>query len=85
MGFKQIVLHSPLGRRKFLVSGVSTLLMILISPVLKLLGRTANSKDFCSREPVRLLEIAQKYGAEFGGGDVFRMSEIKKGGNNVCI
>jgi len=62
------------------MSGVSTSLLILIFPVLKLFGRTAHSQDFCSREPDRLLEIAQKYGAEFGGGDAFRMSEIRKKG-----
>ena len=85
MGFEQITLHSPLGRRKFLISGVSTFLLILISPVLKLFGRTNHSKDICSGDPDRLLGIVQKYGAEFGGKNVFWLSNIKNGGQNVRI
>jgi len=85
MGLKQITFKSPLGRRQFIKSGVSTFLSILILPVMKLFSREDHAEDLCSRKPERLLEIAQKYGAEFGGEDVFHMSEIKKGGQNVSI
>ena len=70
MGIKQITLHSLLGRRKFLLSGASTFLMILVFPVLKLFGRPGHAKDICNRESERLFDIVQKYGAEFGGKNV---------------
>ncbi len=63
----------PMGRRKFIISGVLTSLSILILPVLKLFGRSDFSRACCPREPDELLEIASKYGAEFGGDE------------NVCI
>ncbi len=85
MGLKQKIFNLPLGRRKFLISGVWTSLLILISPVLNLFGRTNHSKDIPCGELDRLVEIAQKYGVEFGGEDVFRMSITTKGGQNVRI
>jgi len=70
MGFKKITLHSPLGRRKFLLSGASTFLMILVFPFLKLFGRIGHAKNISNRESEGLFDIVQKYGAEFGGKNV---------------
>lgn len=65
MDYKHITLQSSFCRRKFLLSGISASLLILIFPVLKLFGQAVHSRIFCSREPDKFLEIVQKYGAEF--------------------
>ncbi|MFC2168553.1 hypothetical protein ACFLRW_06155 [Acidobacteriota bacterium] len=85
MGLKLINFNSPWGRRQFIKSGVSIFLSILILPVRNVFSRNDQTVDSFNREQERLVEIAQKYGAEFGGEDAFQMSEIKKGGQNVCI
>jgi len=74
------------GRRKFIKNGAFWAMMVWVLPFLKPNIKSGSSTGISRKTLEKWDETIQKYGAEFGGTDVYSLSIPKKGGQeDVCI